>query len=267
MEKKVYHCKSIRQARQKTHVSSINPLMCVEHFSVKEAKLLERFAEFKLGYINSVIYDYKPSKVLKQGKTSLKSVGVIEYTVNKFIELKWAKIENGDLVLTSAKELRAIYSCSHKLKRISIEVEPNKTRTVFQTIALSILQRKRDYVHNVNNTLRKLSKYDKKFIHSCHRFRMFSGVICTLSYGYVSKATKVASTSCKRVIKRLERSGMLRTNREKRVCIGKMSISSFNAIKSLNYYLDKYKVANLYLHKGYLFYTPNNAYLLFPQHL
>lgn len=261
---KVKHNSNLRRNRQKTHVSSINGIMCIAHFSTKEAKLLERFSEFKLAYVNSIISDYKPSKVLKRGRVSIKSVNVIQWTVNEFIKRGWAEFVGNDLVLSSKKKLKQQYKCGKKLARMSVEVKPHESRHEYQSIGLKLMQNRCDYKFSHDEALSKISKASKDMALRSHKFRRFCGFVCELSYGYVSKATSVPSSTCRRAIKLMERKGIIKALRARRECLGKITQKGFEAIKEQGFYKLGYNTKNLFYHKGFMFYVPNNAYLLFP---
>ena len=129
---------------------------------------------------------------------------------------------------------------------------------------MMLLQKRKDYTHNSSKALATISKYAKQKVMNSHNFRQYCGFLCELSYNYISKATKTPATNCRRVIKQMEKRGVLKAKRARITCLGKMTEMCFKAIKELNFYKEGYEVSNLFYHKGLLFYTPNNAYLLFP---
>ena len=235
--------------------------MCMNHFSTKEAKLLEYFASFKLSYINSIIYDYKSSKVIGRKKIYLKSVNTVIWAVNKFIERGWARMEGKNLVLASAKELKKLYKVHYRWSTISTEFKQGETRYVFQAMAMKHAQRRKNWL---NRTQEESLTHKSETKKAQNVFYRYSGFFCDLSFGYLSRAFDVPTTTCKRAIKVLEKKAFLKAKRTRHECLGKMSFEAFSVIVELGFYKLGYKVTNLFYHKGYVFHVPNNQYLLFP---
>jgi hypothetical protein len=257
----VKHNLRLRIEHQASYVSSINAGMCIKHFSTKEAKLLEYFASFKLSYIDSIIYDYKPSKVVGRKKIYLKSVNTVIWAVNQFIERGWARMEGKNLVLASKKELKKLYKVNYKWSTVCTEFHQGETRYVFQTMAMKHAQKRKNWLKGLE---------EKSLIHKAETkkaknvFSRYSGFFCDLSYGYLSRAFDVPTTTCKRAIKVLEKKAFLKAKRTKQECLGKMTFEAFSAIMDLGFYKLGYAITNMFFYKGYVFHVPNNQYLLFP---
>jgi len=248
--------------------------------NIGRVRLIEKFIRFKVAYPNSRIYNYNPTALHKQGRLSY-SRNTIDKTVQQFLALGWARIENKHLILTSKRDLYDVaieqelailkrkgkrlkewekkkqYSLKRKLrsgiKPLFVEI-PTSVQTLsleLQAVALRSLQKRKSFRRLTGETMNNRTK--NKYSRPNSTKNLNSSSDNAFSYSLIASVLQISKTEAFRTISKMNKLGMIQMFRSYPVFIGK-------CVQALTY------IPNSFVSKkGYVWSVPPNAYLFDPQ--
>lgn len=208
--------------------------------------LLVHWIEWKIAFKNSVISNYSPSRVKKLSRVN-GSYNTIDKRVKLFIKEGLARIENGNLILTSKVDLTSQNSCETKEKYQFVKLNPNQNLKD-QLYAVLVNTKINQARHKI-----AISQFKGKPNSSALKLvKSKTGAIpLRMSVKKLGEFFKTSQSSAFRIIQRLCMSGLLQKIKRKIECLGRLPKSDFKAMTEYGF---------IFVHKGLVFLSPSNAY-------